>query len=322
MKNLCFLFLYVGTMLCCVVTHAKTTPYPIYTALTTHGHVAYYKIGTGTPIVLLHGLFANKEQWLPLVNQLRKHQAPYQFIIPDLPGYGASSDFPITIYNLTIQDHPRINQVEALHDFLVSIHLPTPFALAGNSLGGLIAEKYTERFPKDVSTLTFMGAPLGIAPFTSQYYQKLAQGFNPFIPLTESELLEEVNLLMVNVKPRLPSPEALTQILQTNQSSFQKLATIFMMINTYYHCTALTQLLPDIQVPVFIFWGMEDHIFGHIDYAYFLKSRFNKSPMRRVVALKHAGHVVMLESDEILEHIALSYLHFLDETTHEKVEFA
>lgn len=319
MKNLRLVFLLIGVIGCVC---AYPSP-PVYTARTPHGQVSYFKIGQGTPVILLHGLFANKEQWLPLVEHLLKHQAPHQYIIPDLPGFGASNDFPMTIYNLTTQDYAELNQVTALHDFLTSLHITPPVALAGNSLGGVIATYYAEKFPKEVSSLTFMGSPLGVAPFTALYYQKLAQGFNPFIPLTQPQFLDELNLLMMNVKPNLPSSEKITQHLQANTDHFQKLATIFTMINTYHHCTALMEPLPKIQVPVFIFWGVEDRLFGDIEHAYFLKSRFTESPMRKVVALKNAGHVVMLESDEVLEKIALNYLRFLEETAHEiKVEFA
>jgi abhydrolase domain-containing protein 6 len=316
--------LFLGLFLFCTsLLQLHATPPPVYIANTPHGHVSYYRIGQGTPVVLLHGLFANKAQWLTLVNHLQAHQAAYQFIIPDLPGFGESNDFPITIYNLTSKDNPSLNQVQALHEFLTTIKLPTPFALAGNSLGGLIAEQYTETYPTDVSTLSFIGSTAGVTPFTNEFYQQIAQGYNPFIPLTTSQLMEEIKLLMVNVKAHLPAPELMNQLLQKNKKNYQKLATIYMMVSSYHHLRMLMDPLPNIKIPVLIFWGTEDHIFGDINHAYFLKSRFVKSPLRHVIPLEQAGHVVMLENDQVLEKITVHYLDFL-KTAHEKmnVEFA
>lgn len=62
------------------------------------GTIVYHKAGKGPNILLLHGLFAAKEQWQPLLCSLAS--AGYTAIAPDLPGYGKSDDFPLAVYPL------------------------------------------------------------------------------------------------------------------------------------------------------------------------------------------------------------------------------
>lgn len=56
------------------------------------GGVLYYnRAGEGPLVVLLHGLFAQKEQWDALLCLLSA--AGYTAIAPDLPGYGKKHRF-------------------------------------------------------------------------------------------------------------------------------------------------------------------------------------------------------------------------------------
>lgn len=65
------------------------------------GVLHYNRAGAGSPILLLHGLFAQKEQWNSLLCLLSA--AGYTAIAPDLPGYGQSVDFPLADYRLEHQ---------------------------------------------------------------------------------------------------------------------------------------------------------------------------------------------------------------------------
>src|ERR1700734_777398 len=88
--------------------------------------IAYNSFGTGTPVLLIHGLFADKEQWTALARllALRGHQV----IVPDLPGYGRSIGFELSNYRLE-------QQVQSLHTFVRELGIEQ-LAVAGDSMGG------------------------------------------------------------------------------------------------------------------------------------------------------------------------------------------
>src|SRR5277367_2339760 len=61
--------------------------------------IAYWTLGDGSPVVLLHPFPANHEFWLPVANALSTR---YRVILPDLRGHGESElgDGPVLMSKL------------------------------------------------------------------------------------------------------------------------------------------------------------------------------------------------------------------------------
>ena len=91
--------------------------------------LVYTRRGSGTPLVLLHGIGHRREAWDPILDQLAEH---FDVIAPDLSGFGQSPAFagevPYTMENAC--DH--------LADQFTEWGITKPHVV-GNSLGGAIA---------------------------------------------------------------------------------------------------------------------------------------------------------------------------------------
>jgi pimeloyl-ACP methyl ester carboxylesterase len=89
----------------------------------------YDEIGSGRPLVLLHGIGMSHAVWNPVVPFLRERR----LIMFDIAGFGATpplaADRPPTLANLT----------DGLRASLDAIGLEVPIDIAGNSLGATIA---------------------------------------------------------------------------------------------------------------------------------------------------------------------------------------
>jgi pimeloyl-ACP methyl ester carboxylesterase len=85
----------------------------------------YDRLGSGPPLLLLHGLGMCKEVWRPVLGALARER---EVVAVDMPGFGASAPGPRTVEELA----------EALADFAARIGLDRPI-VAGNSLGGGVA---------------------------------------------------------------------------------------------------------------------------------------------------------------------------------------
>lgn len=260
-------------------------------AIPVNGGLLYYRqAGAGPSILLLHGLFANKEQWERLLCLLAA--AGYTGIAPDLPGYGQSVDFPVS-------DYPLENQVARLRQFIDGLGL-SDFDLAGNSMGGSIAALYLQQYPQQVRTLAFIGAPLGIVEWGPQVQAAIRQGINPFIPVETAQLDLELSLLFVN-PPTLPEEVKQTLVkdyLERNRHYQQ----VWSIVSLYDRL--LEPLRFWLQAPTLILWGEQDQIFP-IEGAARLRQRF---PHGKSVTLAHAGHLPHLEN---AEETAAIYLDFL-----------
>ena len=90
--------------------------------------LAYERIGSGPPLVLLHGVGHRGQAWGAVLDRLTPHR---DVIVPDLPGHGES---PPLQRDLPILD-ALLGPVRALLDDLGVAH---PH-MAGNSLGGRLA---------------------------------------------------------------------------------------------------------------------------------------------------------------------------------------
>lgn len=256
------------------------------------GTIAYNTAGAGRPVVLLHGLFADKEQWRPLMCLLA--DAGYATIAPDLPGYGKSTGFRLRVYRLE-------NQVDLVQQFVASIGVGV-FDLAGNSMGGAIAALYARANPRTVRTLAFIGAPLGVVDWNQPLKEAIFQGINPFIPIDVAQFDLELKLLFVN-PPTVPeaTKEAAAKEYVERNRHFQQ---IWDIVNLY---DDVLQERMIVRAPTLIVWGERDNIYN-VDGAARLRERMHRPT---VVRLPNAGHLLHLES---AAEVAPIYVRFLQRT--------
>lgn len=113
----------------------------------------YFVGGSGAPLVLVHGLTGAAANWCELAPLLRRR---FRLLVPDLPGHAGSSALPATV---------------GLEGYAARVHALAeregllPAAVAGHSLGGLVALRLALRHPNDVSALV-LAATAGIESTT------------------------------------------------------------------------------------------------------------------------------------------------------------
>lgn len=104
--------------------------------------------GGGPVLVLVHGVAGSSRIWDPVVATLAKH---FEVVRVDLLGYGRS---PKPRINYTPEVH-----IAALHATLKHHGIATPFAMAGLSMGTLLALEYARRWPEEVVKVLCIGFP-------------------------------------------------------------------------------------------------------------------------------------------------------------------
>jgi pimeloyl-ACP methyl ester carboxylesterase len=106
--------------------------------------IRYYDIGHGPPLVLVHGVGGDADQWAFVYGPLT---AKHRIIALDLPGFGRS-DKPLLDYCVEVW-------VEFLDRFLKAINLPRA-SLLGHSFGGWIAASFALRLADRVDRLVLV----------------------------------------------------------------------------------------------------------------------------------------------------------------------
>lgn len=243
------------------------------------GHTVHYLAGgTGEPLVLLHGIFAEKEHWVDFARPLT---GDWRVIAPDLPGFGESGRHADARYDYAAQ-------VERLRAFLDALGLQRVH-LAGNSMGGTLAALFAVAHPERVASVGFIGAPHGIrAPRPSAMDLAIEAGRAPLVARTAQEFDAMLSLVFAQ-RPFLPYPvlhatrEAAMGQADSNLRVWQEqLADRWL----------LDARIAALQAPVLVLWGEADRVFD----ASGAQALQAKLPQARVAVLPGAGHLPMMEA--------------------------
>lgn len=262
------------------------------------GTVACAVAGEGPAVMLLHGLFAQKEQWDGLSARLAA--SGRMVVAPDLPGFGASAGFAIA-------DHQLERQADLVLAVADALGIPQ-FDLAGSSMGGAIAARMAAVAPGRVRSLAFLGSPLGIAPWAPGVRDAIASGVNPFIPLSGPQFGTELNLLLA--APPTLDPPAMDAATAPYRNDERRHRQIWDIVNLYGDALRDPAFLPaafanrPAPMPAYALWGAADRIFD-ARRAEDLRAVF---PGIALDVLPGAGHLPFLENADA---VAARYLPFL-----------
>lgn len=117
---------------------------------TRDGVVTYRELGSGTPLVLLHGIGSGSESWC---SQLLGLAEFYHVIAWDAPGYGGSA--PVTPSAPSAADYAG-----RLETFLDALGL-TACHLVGHSLGAMMACRFAREKSERVKSLMLVSPAMG-----------------------------------------------------------------------------------------------------------------------------------------------------------------
>jgi len=112
------------------------------------GRLSVQVAGTGSPILLLHGLGGSGRYWAglgPLLDGTRT------LIAPDLAGFGRSDKPGL--------DYGREFHLDTIDSLLAALHIEGQVAVAGHSMGGVLAALFARRHPEAVESLALVAAP-------------------------------------------------------------------------------------------------------------------------------------------------------------------
>jgi pimeloyl-ACP methyl ester carboxylesterase len=117
-----------------------------------HGYWrAFRMVGSGPPLLLIHGIGDSSTTWLKVIPELARR---YTVIAPDLLGHGESAkpraDYAVAAYACGMRDLLGVLDVERV-------------TVVGHSLGGGIAMQFAYQFPDRCERLVLVGSG-GIGP--------------------------------------------------------------------------------------------------------------------------------------------------------------
>jgi pimeloyl-ACP methyl ester carboxylesterase len=255
-------------------------------------------IGTGPPVVLVHGLGGNWQNWLEVIPALV--QAGYRAIAPDLPGFG-HSEMPgerisIPGYGL------------ALDGVLDALGVSGPAAVVGNSMGGFIAAEIAISRPQRVERLVLVSAaalwnermrarPLVVASKVSRFYAPLIVSGWELIARLPRLRREALRSAGIRNSAAISAPLAYELLSGAGKPGF-----IDALQALYDY--RIRDRLPEIACPTLVVWGADDPLVP-------LRHAFEYEeliPHARAIVFRRTGHAPMLEQPERFNAALLEFL--------------
>ena len=229
--------------------------------------LAYYDIGAGEVLVLIHGLGANATAWREQIGEL---SSSYRVIAMDLRGHGNSGHRP---------EGPIALRTFA--DDLIALFKGLGIRRAhfcGNSLGGLICLEIWVRAPSLLKSLTLVG--------TTAYFPP-PQILEEFLHLFDHL---EMTAWAGFMAPRLLSPLAPATLVE---ELIEMIGTVSREVYRQGLVVAFQAdfrwMLPLIDIPTLIVVGEDDQA-TPIGYAKFLARQIQGSTLRLVPGAAHLPH--------------------------------
>lgn len=250
--------------------------------------------GAHPPLVLVHGIGANKDHWPRLARRLASR---FRILALDLPGFGESSkegDFSMT------------GQAEAVVAFADAVGLRR-FHLAGSSMGGRIVAEVAHRHADRLLSLWLLDPAGAEGERPSEMIEGLLAGEGvPLFAQTAEEYAASVAFTM-SQPPHIPKP-ALRVLAAESAAAYDLNHEIFgRMVEEMAAGPPTEALLDGIEVPTLITWGDEDRVL-HSSGARTIAARMPNATVR---IMRGIGHIPMLEDPEAT---ARAYLAFHDST--------
>jgi pimeloyl-ACP methyl ester carboxylesterase len=114
--------------------------------------VHYLKMGSGKPLILIHGGGSCSSEWFNILKPLAEN---YSLYVVDRPGSGLTD--PFNYRNVDVSGHGG----EFIRSFMDAVHLQRTSFLA-QSMGAYFAMNFAMRYPKRTEKLICIGAPAGM----------------------------------------------------------------------------------------------------------------------------------------------------------------
>ena len=259
------------------------------TTLADGTHLVYLDGGVGTPLVLVHGFGADKDNFTRVARYLTPR---YRVIVPDLVGFGESA-------HRADVDYHYAAQAERLRAFVQALGL-SRIDLGGNSMGGGIALSYAAQHPQEVASLWLIDCA-GIAEAPPSELARLVRttGQNPLMITRESDFGAFLDFVMSD-PPYIPG--AVKDVLARERIANQTLEKqVFGQIAT----DSVSASIRGLATPTLVLWGDEDRALS-VGTVPILKTLL---PNAQAVVMPHVGHAPMIERPK---ESAEAYLSFRD----------
>ena len=302
--------LFTFALLCHIITACSSPPsiptkfdaierMSIQTVLVHDQRIAYLDVGTGPPVILIHGFGGSMWQWEYQQHALSQH---FRVITLDLPGSGLSDKPEI--------DYRPDQMLDYFVGFMDGVKIPQA-TLVGNSMGAGLAIGMALAHPSRVDKLVLIdGLPQQVmTKLTSPSVRRALETSAPswlvsFGNMLFGRLMTESVLKEIVHDPALLTPAVIERSDRNRQRPGLIKPLLTVRENLPLWESGFATRIGDIIHPTLVIWGEEDRVFpiavGEELHQTIKGSRFIRIPT--------AGHIPQWERPDMVNQELIAYI--------------
>lgn len=268
---------------------------------TSSGLLRYHEVGTGPPLLLLHGSGPGVTGWRNYRGVLAELAEHFRCLVLEFPGFGVSDPG---------DGHPMVMAQSAVGRFLDGLGLGA-VDIIGNSMGGVVATKVAIAEPERVNKLVTIGG-MGKAVFSSGP----SEGIKLLMEFTDNPTRDGLIrwLLSMVYDPALVTTELIDERweLATEPATLEIARRMYSSAAFAAGAAAAASSgavpywaqLGKITAPTLLTWGRDDRV-SPVDMAVL---PMRDIPNAELHVFPHCGHWTMIEAREAWLSAVLAFL--------------
>ena len=239
----------------------------------------FRQVGTGQPMVILHGLFGSCDNWLTISKVIAEQG--FSVYAVDQRNHGRSPHAPSHTYPELAAD---------LYEFLQQNKIENPI-LVGHSMGGKTVMQYAMQYPDTFRKLVVVD----IAPKSYPvHHAEILKGLSA-VPLTEIQNRNEAEAILSQYEPSPSVRQFLLKNLYRNEEGVFAWRINLPVIKQYIELIgADLENTQTIRTPTLFIRGAESRYIKDADF-WTIQTLF---PNVTLDTIEHAGHWVQAEQPE------------------------
>lgn len=250
--------------------------------------VIYSDQGEGRCIVLLHGYLERGEIWQTFIE---KFPRGFRFILPDLPGHGASGSWG--------KKHGMEELAASVNAILEEEEIDRVF-LAGHSMGGYVCMAFAGLYPEKLYAYALVHS----TPFADTEEKQLMREREISLVLCgKKRQIVMVNIPKAFATGNLEPMAGQVRYLKEMALKSPDQGTIA-LLNGMKDRPDRTQVLQDPAIPLLLIGGMKDNYIP----AEVFEKLVSLAPHARVLRLDNSGHMGFIEEADRLVNDFLAFL--------------
>lgn len=251
--------------------------------------LAYQKLGSGAPLIILHGLFGMSDNWMAIGRKLADHFTVY---LLDQRNHGRSPHAPEFNYPALTGDLAAFTKEHELNGINI----------IGHSMGGKTALFFSEKFPAKINKIII--ADIALRSYSHPHFRSFIEALSS-INLENIHSRKEADAVLSKIIAQLPIRQFLLKNLyRDDHNQFHWRINLPSISRNLEYIMGAYHPINPFPGPLLFLRGKKSNYINDED----IQQIMNSFPQVRIESIPNASHWIHADAPQEFIHAVISFL--------------